>query len=199
MIVFPESTLMDSHKYWLALIYIMCYFRVHFCFVDKWFIDKQNDRGIKKLKSFDFSVFNTLQKKSLKENGNGWEYTGNNYCDFTHNLHIIWVLPLGYFSVMDILERWLFKPSLISFFQTLYVCRVVLVCEYTVVSPATFKSVNLEFFRISGFYIKCSQSGFTGARQPDWHQNNPNPSTVHSTSPHGNSSVPICYYGLNQR
>ena len=124
---------------------------------------------------------------------------GNTMATIIAILHIIWVLPLGYFSVMDILERWLFKPSLISFFQTLYACRVVLVCEYTVVSPATFKSVNLEFFRITGFYIKCSQSGFTGARQPDWHQNNPNPSTVHSTFPHGNSSVPICYYGLNQK
>jgi len=39
-----------------------------------------------KLKSFDFSVFNTLQKKSLKDMGNGGEYTGNNYCDFTHNM-----------------------------------------------------------------------------------------------------------------
>ena len=39
-----------------------------------------------KINSFDFSVFNMLQKKSLKENGNGWEYTGNNYCDFTHNM-----------------------------------------------------------------------------------------------------------------
>ena len=66
-------------------------------------------------------------------------------------------------------------------------------------SPATFKSVNLEFFRISGFYIKCSQSGFTGARQPNWYQNNPNQSTVHSTFNHGNSSVPICYYELNQK
>ena len=124
---------------------------------------------------------------------------GNTLLTIIAILHIIWVFPLGYFSVMDILERWLFKPSLISFFQTLYACRIVLVWEYTVVSPATFKSVNLEFFRISGFYIKCSQSGFTGGRQPDWHQNNPNPSTVHSTFPHGNSSVPICYYGLNQK
>ena len=124
---------------------------------------------------------------------------GNTLATIIAILHIIWALPLGYFSVMDILERWLFKLSLISFFQTLYACRVVLVCEYTVVSPATFKSLNLEFFRISGFYIKCSQSGFTGARQPDWHQNNQNQSTVHSTFPHGNSSVPICYYGLNQK
>ena len=124
---------------------------------------------------------------------------GNTLVTIIAILHITWVLPLGYVSVMNIMERWLFTSSLISFFQTLYACRVVLVCEYTVVSPATFKSVNFEFFRIFGFYIKCSQPGFTGARQPDWHQNNPNPSTVHSTFPHGNSSVPICYYGLNQK
>ncbi len=124
---------------------------------------------------------------------------GNTLAIIIAILHIIWVLPLGYFSVMDILERWLFKPSLISFFQTLYARRVVLVCEYTVVSPATFKSLNLEFFRISDFYIKCGQSGFTGARQPNWYQNNPNESTVHSTFNHGNSRVLICYYGLNQK
>ena len=124
---------------------------------------------------------------------------GNTLATIVAILHIIWVLPLGYFSVMDILERWLFIPFLISFFQTLYVCRVVLVCEYTVVSPATLKSLNLEFFRISGFYIKYSQSGFTGGHQPNWYQNNPNPSTVHSTFLHGNFSMPICYYGLKQK
>ena len=118
---------------------------------------------------------------------------GNTLATIITNLHIIWVLPLGYFFVMDILERWLFKPSLIIFFQTFYACRVVLVCEYMVVSPATFKSLNLKFFRISGFYIKCSQLGFTGACQPDCHQNNPHPSKVYSTFYHGNSIVPICY------
>lgn len=134
-------------------------------------------------------------KKSLKENGNGWEYTGNNYCDFTHNMGLAVRIFFcnGYFGI------WLFKPSLISFFQTLYSCRIVLVCEYTVVSSATFKSANFEFFRISGFYIKYSQSGFTGGHQPDWYKNNPNPSTVHSTFLHGNSSMPICYYGLKQK
>ena len=55
MIVFPESTQMDNHKYWLTLVYIMCYFRVHFCIVDKWFIDKQNDKGIKNKISYENS------------------------------------------------------------------------------------------------------------------------------------------------
>ena len=50
----------------------------NFCFTNE-----QNDRGIKTLKSFDLKVFNTSQKL---ENGNGWEYTGNNYCDFTYNM-----------------------------------------------------------------------------------------------------------------
>ena len=138
----------------------MCYFRVHFCFVDKWFFDKQNDRGIKNLKVLIFQYLTCSKKKHWRR----MAMDGNTQTIIIANLHIIWVLPLGYFSVMDILERWLFKPSLISFFQTLYACRVVLICKNTVVSPAKFKSVNLKFFRISGFYIKCSQSGFTGAR-----------------------------------
>jgi len=59
------------------------------------------------LKSFDFSVFNTLQKKSLNLR---MAMDGNTLATIIAILHIIWVLPLGYFSVMDILESDYLNP-----------------------------------------------------------------------------------------
>jgi hypothetical protein len=69
------------------------------------FIEKQNDRGIK-IKKFDISVFITFQKKSLRI----MAMDGNTLATIVAILHIIWVLPLGYFSVMDILESDYLNP-----------------------------------------------------------------------------------------
>jgi len=69
------------------------------------FIEKQNDRGIK-IKKFVISVFITFQKKSLRR----MAMDGNTLATIVAILHIIWVLPLGYFSVMDILESDYLNP-----------------------------------------------------------------------------------------
>tara|TARA_B110000240_G_scaffold158791_1_gene176983 strand:+ start:1892 stop:2113 length:222 start_codon:yes stop_codon:yes gene_type:complete len=69
------------------------------------FIEKQNDRRIK-IKKFDISVFITFQKKSLRI----MAMDGNTLATIVAILHIIWVLPLGYFSVMDILESDYLNP-----------------------------------------------------------------------------------------
>ncbi len=69
------------------------------------FFEKQNDRGIK-IKKFDISVFITFQKKSLRI----MAMDGNTLATIVAILHIIWVLPLGYFSVMDILESDYLNP-----------------------------------------------------------------------------------------
>jgi hypothetical protein len=69
------------------------------------FTEKQNDRGIK-IKKFDISVFITFQKKSLRI----MAMDGNTLATIVAILHIIWVLPLGYFSVMDILESDYLNP-----------------------------------------------------------------------------------------
>jgi hypothetical protein len=69
------------------------------------FFEKQNDRGIK-IKKFDISVFITFQKKSLRR----MAMDGNTLATIVAILHIIWVLPLGYFSVMDILESDYLNP-----------------------------------------------------------------------------------------
>jgi len=69
------------------------------------FFEKQNGRGIK-IKKFDISVFITFQKKSLRI----MAMDGNTLATIVAILHIIWVLPLGYFSVMDILESDYLNP-----------------------------------------------------------------------------------------
>tara|TARA_B110000444_G_scaffold246916_1_gene268946 strand:+ start:1383 stop:1604 length:222 start_codon:yes stop_codon:yes gene_type:complete len=69
------------------------------------FIEKQNGIGIK-IKKFIISVFITFQKKSLRR----MAMDGNTLATIVAILHIIWVLPLGYFSVMDILESDYLNP-----------------------------------------------------------------------------------------
>ena len=65
------------------------------------FLNDQNDRVINL--SFDLPVSNTFKK---------WEMAmdGNTLATIFGVLHIIWVLPLGYFSVMDILEAEFLMP-----------------------------------------------------------------------------------------
>jgi hypothetical protein len=69
------------------------------------FIEKQNGIGIK-IKKFIISVFITFQKKSLRR----MAVDGNTLATIVAILHIIWGLPLGYFSVMDILESDYLNP-----------------------------------------------------------------------------------------
>tara|TARA_B110000014_G_scaffold229943_1_gene191124 strand:+ start:123 stop:344 length:222 start_codon:yes stop_codon:yes gene_type:complete len=69
------------------------------------FIEKQIGIGIK-IKKFIISVFITFQKKSLRR----MAMDGNTLATIVAILHIIWVLPLGYFSVMDILESDYLNP-----------------------------------------------------------------------------------------
>ena len=67
------------------------------------FTNERNEISIKTLKDFDLSVFITPQKWRMVMDG-------NTLATIFAVLHIIWVLPLGYFSVMDILESDYFVP-----------------------------------------------------------------------------------------
>ena len=57
--------------------------------------------------------------------------------------HITWVLPLGYFSVMDILERWLFKPSLIRVSWIITLIYIINVLYWMLVKISAHKSAIL--------------------------------------------------------
>ena len=67
------------------------------------YTNERNERSIRTLKGFDLSGSITPQNWRMAMDG-------NTLATIFAVLHIIWVLPLGYFSVVDILESDYFVP-----------------------------------------------------------------------------------------